>query len=123
MPNATIRKILGEVGEKAAAAYLETYGFEILAKNWKIKLGELDIVVKKDGVFHFVEVKTQPHREAFRPEDLFDFKKRRKLKRLAQAYLISRRIPLDSHWQIDLIAVELDGWGNVKEIRHLPQVT
>lgn len=118
----SLRKLLGEAGEELAVKHLRKNGYEVLARNWKIKLGELDIVAKKDGVFHFVEVKTESRRVGFRPEDHFDWRKRRKMRRLAEAYFAARRLPLDLPWQIDLVAVELDGWGNVKEIRHLPNV-
>jgi putative endonuclease len=47
----------GQAGEEAVANYLQANGFEILDQNWKNRWGEIDIVAKKDGVVHFVEVK------------------------------------------------------------------
>lgn len=36
---------------------MEMRGFEILEQNWRIPRGEIDIVARKDGVIHFIEVK------------------------------------------------------------------
>ena len=47
----------GRRAEKAAAVYLEMRGFKIIEQNWRRPRCEIDIVAKKDGVIHFVEVK------------------------------------------------------------------
>lgn len=47
----------GHKGEDAAAKYIEGLGHKILARNWKTKWCEIDIVSEKDDVFYFVEVK------------------------------------------------------------------
>ena len=48
---------IGQAGEEAVAAYLKKQGFEILARNWKTRWCEIDIVSKKGARVHFVEVK------------------------------------------------------------------
>ena len=47
----------GHKGEDAAAKYLEDLGHKILARNWKTKWCEIDIVSEKDDVLYFTEVK------------------------------------------------------------------
>jgi putative endonuclease len=47
----------GHKAEQAARTYLEMRGFEILEQNWRLPRHEIDIVARKDGVIHFVEVK------------------------------------------------------------------
>ena len=47
----------GRKGEDAAVKYLENLGHKILARNWKTKWCEIDIVSEKDDVLHFTEVK------------------------------------------------------------------
>ena len=44
------RKILGQAGEDLAAAVLKTRGYEIIARNYITKAGEIDIIAFKDGV-------------------------------------------------------------------------
>lgn len=47
----------GQVAEETVAEYLKSNGYKILDNNWKTKFCEIDIVARKDGVTHFVEVK------------------------------------------------------------------
>jgi len=47
----------GNRAEAFAAKYLKRLGFEIVARNWKTKWYEIDIVAKRGGCMHFVEVK------------------------------------------------------------------
>lgn len=54
---ATHTREIGNRGEESAANYLQTHGFKILERNWKIKAGEIDIIAEREGVIHFVEVK------------------------------------------------------------------
>lgn len=48
---------IGNLGEDSASLYLQSNGFEIIERNWKTRLCEIDIVAKKDEVLFFVEVK------------------------------------------------------------------
>ena len=56
-PDAVTAKRRGDMGEDAAAAYLEAQGFRIVERNWKTKWCEVDIVAEKEGRIYFVEVK------------------------------------------------------------------
>ena len=47
----------GRLAEVAARGYLEMRGFEIIEQNWRRPRAEIDVIAKKDGVVHFVEVK------------------------------------------------------------------
>jgi putative endonuclease len=47
----------GHQAEAAARVYLDMRGFQIIEQNWRRPRCEIDIVAKKDGVIHFVEVK------------------------------------------------------------------
>jgi putative endonuclease len=50
---------LGRYGEDITAKFLEKYGFVILAKNYRIRGGEIDIIARRDDVIVFAEVKTR----------------------------------------------------------------
>lgn len=47
----------GRRAETVAAEYLESSGYKILARNWRTRWCEIDIVAEKAGVVSFVEVK------------------------------------------------------------------
>lgn len=48
---------IGQTAELAVAEHLAETGYKILAKNWKTKVCEIDLVVAKDDIIYFVEVK------------------------------------------------------------------
>lgn len=112
------RKKLGNYGENIAAEYLENKGYKILTRNWKNKWGEIDIVAKKKGVIVFCEVKTISEKQDFDPEDEIDWKKQRQLIKMAQIYLSSHKIPLDTAHQIDILAIEINPLDKSYKIRH-----
>jgi putative endonuclease len=53
------RQELGRYGEIAAAGYLEQRGMQVLARNWRCRYGEIDIVAREGAVLVFCEVKTR----------------------------------------------------------------
>lgn len=74
----------GHKGEDAAAKYLEGLGHKILARNWKTKWCEIDIVSEKDDVFYFVEVK---YRRIGGGLDAITPKKQEQMRFAAELYL------------------------------------
>ena len=54
-------KIIGSLGEKMAADILEQQGYEVIARNYTCKLGEIDIIAMdtRENVLSFIEVKTR----------------------------------------------------------------
>lgn len=82
------RRETGRRGEEAAAHYLAAQGFRILHRNWRCRLGELDIVAEDGDTLVFVEVRTRAAQGRFgTAAESVDARKRRKLVALAQAYL------------------------------------
>jgi putative endonuclease len=79
---------LGRRGEELAATHLESIGLVILARNWRCREGEIDIVAT-DGLRQVVicEVKTRSGDGFGSPFDAVTQGKRRKLRRLAQVFL------------------------------------
>lgn len=78
---------LGAKGEGLAVRYLEEHGYVILDRNWNLHRGcELDIVARKDDVFHFVEVKTRISDERSAPVSAINRAKMRNICKAANAY-------------------------------------
>lgn len=119
------RKQLGNFGEKIATDYLENKGYKILGRNFFFRMeksalakGEIDIIAKKNNVISFIEVKTLSKDKGFEPEDEVDFKKQKKLIKLAEIWLNKNKIPLDTKWQIDVIGIKVDLETKKARIRH-----
>ncbi len=110
---------LGRWGESVAATYLTSQGFDILAKNWRCPQGEIDIVARHQGTWHFVEVKTRRGRLAGSPEEAMTGRKAHRLAQAALMYLAENDID-EAAWQLDLIAVELNPQGKLLRCEHFP---
>jgi putative endonuclease len=120
------KKDLGDIGEKIAEKYLRDKGYKILDRNFRYsKLGELDIIVRKDNNIIFCEVKARKKTgpSEFLPEDNITFDKQKKLIKLAQIYL-AKNLPTgrqenrEISWQIDILAIEIYR-DNSFDVRHL----
>ena len=81
------RKVLGDIGEDVAAAYLQNHGVVIRARNFRLKTGEIDIIGERDGMILFVEVKTRTSDCYSRAAAAVDIRKQRKIIAAAQIYL------------------------------------
>ena len=112
-------KKVGSFGERIAEKYLKDKGYEILDKNYSFRIsgnpqkGEIDMVAKKSDIISFIEVKTLTEARgeqfsAISPEEKVDFWKQRKLVKTAESWLMKKKIPLNSKWQIDVIAIKIN---------------
>jgi len=84
-------KSKGKKGEEQAAAAIESAGMEIIAKNYRSKTGEIDIIALDKDTIVFIEVKTW---SAFGMEDLgygIDIKKQQKIIKTAKFFLLENR--------------------------------
>ncbi len=82
------RRELGRLGEDAALAYLEQRGMVLVARNWRCRLGEIDIVVRDGPTLVLCEVKTRSGLGFGTPLGAITAAKRARLRRLAAAYLL-----------------------------------
>lgn len=103
----TVKQKIGEIGENIAVKHLVKHFFEILDRNYRKKWGEIDVIAKKDGVLHFVEVKTVSC-ETAQPEENVHFWKRQRLSRAIQTYLAEKNVSCETEWQMDVMAIFLD---------------
>lgn len=84
----TEKKKIGDLGEEIATKFLIKKGYKIIERNWQRKLGELDIIAKKDQIYYFVEVKTTKGQDwKFSPEDHLDDRKIRKIEIMSNIYV------------------------------------
>jgi len=81
------RKKLGAFGEELAQNYLKTQGYKIIDKNFRCKLGEVDIIAEDKGCIVFVEVKTRSSLAFGLPKNAIGARKKANLTKVASAYL------------------------------------
>jgi len=111
------RSELGRKGEDLACAYLQERGFTILHRNWRCAHKEIDIVAKKDGILHIVEVKTRSSNFMVAPEEAITMAKQRLLIRAAQAYI--NYSSFEGEAQFDVFSIIVSAHSH--EIMYIPQ--
>ncbi len=83
-------KELGDVGEQIACDHLSELGFEIIDRNVRYKMGEIDIVAMKGREIHFIEVKTRTNALFASPLESITKTKKTRIKRAAQMFMYAR---------------------------------
>ncbi|MDF1545657.1 MAG: YraN family protein [bacterium] len=83
---------IGRDFEKQAALFFEQNGFEVLHRNWQFGHKEIDIIVRKDQLIVFVEVKSSATGQFGHPAERVDNRKVENLTQAARAYLIEHEI-------------------------------
>lgn len=96
----------GGAGEQIAADFLRQAGYQLLARNFRAKTGEIDIIVQKDGTIAFVEVKTRSNYNFGAPAEAVTYLKQRKIIRTALFYL-KASANTDKPFRFDIIEVLL----------------
>lgn len=103
---------LGIWGEEAAVNLLKENGYKILVRNYKTKLGEIDIIAKDKDTFAFIEVKSR-HSDRFGlPAEAVSRHKQRQISKAALSFLKENNL-LNKKARFDVISV-IDSEGMPK---------
>lgn len=106
------RRELGETGEQLAARELERRGYAILARRYRTRYGEIDIVAEEGPTIVFVEVKARGGDEFGSPAEAVTPWKQRRLGAMAVDYLARRRVT-GRPCRFDVVTVAFDAERNV----------
>ena len=101
------KRNVGTYFENMAADYLTDRGIMILERNYRNKLGEIDLIgLDEQGWLIFAEVKYRSSEYSGNPLAAVDRRKQRIISRVALAYLKSRYRSLDVKCRFDVIGIE-----------------
>jgi len=108
---------LGKSGENAALRYLEDNKYKIIAKNFHLFRGEIDIIAYDNNTLVFVEVKTRKSTDFGLPEESVTLSKQKQIKKIAQGFLTKNNLH-ETECRFDVISLTLDE-GKGYSIRHI----
>lgn len=124
---------IGNLGEDVACMFLVKHGYSVVDRNYRKKWGEIDIIARKSGILHFVEVKTVSREnieemgknvsrvtDEHRPEDNVHPWKLKRLSRAIQTYLLEKDV--EEEWVFDVVTVYLDVEGKKAKVDMLENV-
>ncbi len=99
---------LGQQGEALACQYLSRLGYRVIVKNYRTKLGEIDIIAEEQGALVFVEVKTRRGHQCGHPFEAVTPAKCRQISKVALQYLAETG--KEGHpARFDVVAISLVG--------------
>lgn len=112
------RQYKGKKAEAEAAKLLKKSGMQIVTRNYRCPLGEIDIVAKDADVLVFVEVRSRSGTGYGLPQESIGGKKIFKIRRVAQHYIM-----INGHhhggYRFDVVAVMLSNVGEITSIEHI----
>ena len=86
------RREIGAEYEQKAVRYLESVGYRVLERNYRCRLGEIDIIAMQDGYLCFVEVKYRGSHGQGYPEEAVNHRKQQKIIQTAEVYMKKKKI-------------------------------
>ena len=111
------QKTLGRLGEDCAANFLEAHGYKIIARNFRIRSAEIDIIAQIGNVLVFVEVKARSSVRHGLPVEAVNLHKQRKIIEAAGVFLQDENF-CDCACRFDVVEVYLRG-GLVEDVNHI----
>ena len=111
------QKILGKLGEDSATKFLEAKGYTIVARNFRIRSAEIDIIAQLDNVIVFVEVKARSNIRHGLASEAVNLRKQKKIIEAAGVFLQDEKF-FDCACRFDVVEIYLRG-ELVEEINHI----
>lgn len=109
-----VNKKHGEMGEDLALLHLETKGYQLVMRHYRYKRAEIDLIVSRDQLLVFVEVKARKNADFGFPESFVSDAQKERILMAAENYL------LESPWagpiRFDIVSILL---GKEKDILHI----
>jgi len=110
-------KVVGNFGEDKAARYLFNNGYKIIARNWRTRRGEIDIIAITKDILVFVEVKTLPSGNAETLARELDKRKQKRIIETSKFFLLTNREYSNRKIRFDVVVVDMPGFDSVYHIQ------
>jgi putative endonuclease len=115
------RQVLGRNGETQAINYLNNLGYQLVARNYRTPHGEIDLIMMKDDLLIFVEVKTRRSATMGFPEISVNA---RKLNHFLEStrYYLSENDCLDKAVRLDVVSIQYSAGNTTPQIFHFENI-
>lgn len=107
----------GKIGENKAVEYLISKGYRILDRNYRTKIGEIDIIAMISGTLVFVEVKARTNINYGYPYEAVNWKKQNKILKSSFVYIKHKDFK-DCQMRYDIVEVYLGGKTKINHIEN-----
>lgn len=100
----TARQVIGQAGEDQALSFLQGQGMQLVERNFRCKVGEIDLIMREAQSLVFIEVRKRAPGRHGAAADSIDARKQRRLIGAAQLFL--QRYPCPPACRFDVIAID-----------------
>lgn len=100
---------LGILGEKLAREHLRKKHYNIIDHNFRCAQGEIDLVVRKDKAYRFIEVKFRRTMDYGPPQESVVRRQQQRIRKAAVVWLRRRHLPMNSEVHFDVLAISERG--------------
>lgn len=109
----------GRIGEDRAVLFLSVLGYNIHTRNWRCRMGEIDIIARDGHTWVFVEVRTRRNNSFGDAVESITHQKLFRMQRLAQLYLLQHNRPT-ADFRIDFIGItSLASTAQIHHMKHI----
>lgn len=119
----------GNLGESVVLEYLLRRGYTCNARNYWQKWGEIDLIMEKDGMIYFIEVKSVSHEtradlehavthETWRPEELVHTRKLHQIEKALSTWLHEKQY--EGEWEVGVVAVHMVPRETFAAVEYIP---
>lgn len=118
-------RTLGRLGEEMAEKYLTEKGYQLIEKNYSTKFGEIDLIVTKDNILRFVEVKLKKEDFFGTPEEMIGLNKLGRVQRMAEFYLLENKDMAKQFdtYSIDAVCLVIEEDESIRRISHYENIS
>ena len=108
------KRAAGADKEQLAARYLIDNGYTVLERNFRNKMGEIDIIARKDNYLVFVEVKYRSSKRYGYAVEAVNYRKQQTIRCVAQFYMASRYQNCNIPCRFDVIGIDGNNVTHIK---------
>lgn len=110
---------LGSLAEDLAEKYFLERGYKVLERNFRSGPGEIDVILEKENVLIFVEVKARRSLKYGLPQEAVTLAKQQTIRRVAEAYMLKNN-KTGSPVRFDVMAISFTGPDESPVFEHIP---
>ncbi|NQV13395.1 MAG: YraN family protein [Parcubacteria group bacterium] len=113
------RALIGKLGEEVATRYLCAHGYQVITRNYRQRVGEIDIIAQAAGELVFCEVKARTSGGYGTPAEAVSVHKQYKIRQTIKHFRQENRDLAKLNYRLDVLAIMVDLFNKEAEVEHI----
>ncbi len=99
------RAEFGRMAEDLALRYLQKHDLALLARNFRSRFGEIDLIMRENNTIIFIEVRSRKNSAFLHPVETIDNSKRNKIRKTSQVFMQKTSVFNHCNWRFDVVTL------------------